>query len=403
MNILILANKTPYPPNDGGAMATFNLAIGLAKAGAKVSLLAISTPKHPGSPLSFPQHFKDLIHVETVFVDTTISPYAALHNLLFSSKPYNAVRFDSLSFHQLIESKLAATKYDIVQLEGAYLEPYIATIRRHFSGPISLRAHNVEGEIWRRAAANQVNPLKRWYFRLLSKRIRKLETSLLANVDLLIPITHRDQDHLYSMGFNGPSITSPVGYDLEQLNDDVKDFEFPSVFHLGGLDWLPNQEGLLWFLANCWESILSSVPEAKFYIAGRNASNGFIQKILRFKGVIFCGEISSASEFMQSKGIMVVPLLCGGGMRVKIVEGMALGKSIVSTPIGAEGIDAVDGKQIVIASTPEGFSEKVVDLLLNVDKTRHIGQSASVFAKSTFDNNLLSHKLLGFYRTVLQK
>ncbi len=384
-------------------MATYNMAIGLAKAGAKVSLLAISTPKHPGTSKSFPQHFRDLIDVETVFVDTTISPFAAICNLLFSSKPYNAVRFDNLAFHQLIEAKLIAHKYDIVQLEGAYLEPYITSIRRQFSGPISLRAHNVEWEVWQRAAANQANPFKRWYFGLLSSRIRRLEIRLLRKVDLLIPITQRDENHLRLMGFKGSSFTSPAGYDLDTLNADVTDFEFPSVFHLGGLDWLPNQEGLLWFLNNCWERILARIPNAKFYIAGRNASKGFIEKIQRFKGVIFCGEVDSASEFMQSKGVMVVPLQSGGGMRVKIVEGMVLGKAIVSTLIGAEGIEATDGEQISIASTPADFSDKVIDLLLSIDKTKFMGQKATEFAKSSFDNCLLVKSLLEFYITFSKK
>ena len=403
MNILILANKIPYPPNDGGAMETYNMAIGLANAGAKVSLLAISTPKHPGTSLSFPKHFTDLIDVDVVHVDTTITPFAATYNLFFSSKPYNAVRFDNLAFHKLVESKLSAQKFDIVQLEGAYLEPYISTIREHYNGPISVRAHNVEWELWQRAAANQVNPLKRWYFSLLSRRIWNLEVRLLHQTNLLIPITYRDENHFRSMGFNGKTFTSPAGYDLEKINVDVKEFEFPSIFHLGGLDWLPNQEALLWFLNNCWGRILAMIPEAKFYIAGRNASKGFMEKIKRFNVVVFCGEVSSASDFMLSKGVMVVPLLSGGGMRVKIVEGMALGKAIVSTPLGAEGIEATNGEQIAIASTPNDFADKVIQLLLSIDKTIEMGQKASEYAKSTFDNILLTKKLLGFYNTVSEK
>lgn len=384
-------------------MATYNMAIGLANAGAKISMLAISTPKHPGTPLSFPKYFTDLVDVDTVYVDTTISPFAATFNLLFSSKPYNAVRFENTAFHKLIESKLSAQKFDLVQLEGAYLEAYISTIRKHFGGLISVRAHNVEWELWQRAAANQVNLLKRWYFSLLSRRIRNLEVRLLHQTDLLIPITHRDESHFLSMGFEGKTFTSPAGYDLEKVSVDDKTFDFPSVFHIGGLDWLPNQEGLLWFLSNCWERILARIPHAKFYLAGRNASKGFVERIQRFNGVIFCGEVSSASEFMRSKGVMVVPLLSGGGMRVKIVEGMALGKAIVSTPLGAEGIDATYGEQIAIASTPDGFSDKVIELLQSIDYTIEMGQKASVYAKSAFDNNVLTKKLLEFYRTVSEK
>lgn len=403
MKILLLANKAPYPPNDGGALATYNMALGLSNAGAKITLLTIRTPKHPGPSGPFPKEFTDFVDLQTVFIDTTVSVGKALWNLLFSKRPYNAVRFDSPEFRLLIERKLLASRFDLVQLEGAYLHPYIKTIRKHFHGPIVLRAHNVEKEIWQRSAANQTNLLKKWYFNLLAKRIERLEADLLGKVDLLVPISSCDSEKLHHMGYAGLSYVSPAGYHLKNSLGSFDEFEHPSVFHLGGLDWHPNREGLIWFFDSCWTQVLKSVPQAKFYVAGRNAPKWFVKKIEKYKSVQYCGEVENAANFMRSKGIMIVPLLSGSGMRVKIIEGMVLGKAIVSTSIGAEGINAEPQRQIVIANSSQEFVASLVSLLQNIEYAKEMGQQAKEFAHKAFDNCLLTQNLMAFYVQFMQK
>jgi glycosyltransferase involved in cell wall biosynthesis len=376
-----------------------NMILGLVEAGANITLLAMSTPKHQRSLADFPQHIKSKIDVNIVDVNTNLSVVKGISNLLFSSEPYNAIRFKSKDYAQKLFDILSHTKYDVVQLEGAYLYSYVPLIRKYFKGIISLRAHNVEHEIWRRASTNQHNFFKRWYFNLLANRICKLETDLLSAIDILIPITARDLTSFKEMGYGGMSIVSPTGYNAFEYETNVTEAEHadPSIFHLGGLDWLPNQEGIIWFLQSCWEQILENVPKAKFYIAGRNAPEWFVSKILRFEGVVYCGEVKSSVEFIKSKGVMVVPILSGGGMRIKIVEGMALGKAIVSTHIGAEGIDAKNGTEIMVESEPEQVVSAVTLLLTNARKASDMGRSAHLFAKSNFDNQVLTSKLLEYY------
>jgi glycosyltransferase involved in cell wall biosynthesis len=297
----------------------------------------------------------------------------------------------------LVQRRLKDETFDIVQLEGPYLEPYIKLIRKFHAGPIALRAHNVEWEIWERSAAAQVNLFRRWYFSILSRRIKRLEKRVLRLVDLLVPISQRDSENLYQMGFNGNSYTCPTGYSIEvdSANDDS--YEFPSLFHIGGLDWIPNQEGLIWFLENCWPTIKSQVTKVNFYIAGRNAPPEFVEKLHVYPGVVYCGEVENSANFMRSKAVMIVPLLSGSGMRIKIVEGLALGKAIVSTSIGAEGIDVESGKQIAIANSAEQFSSKVIELLENKQQVVDMGQNAKRFASEKLDNNLFTKELFEFF------
>lgn len=399
MRILILANKIPFPPRDGGALATHNMMVGLAKAGAQITLLAMRTPKHPGISEGGMEGAQEPIEIKVVDVNTRVSPVKALVNLLFSRKPYNAQRFVSKKFASTIAQTLTQNQFDLVQLEGLYLAPYIKLIRKHFGGPIALRAHNVEWEIWHRASQNQSNPIKRWYFSNLAKRIRKMEQHALKHIDWLIPITARDAQMLQQMGFQGKVFVSQVGYDLSLAadNGENSNFEHPSIFHIGGLDWLPNQEGIIWFLKHCWPLIQAKFPNTRFYIAGRNAPQLLVKQILEHPNVIYSGEVPSAIEFIRSKGIMVVPILTGSGMRVKIVEGMALGKAIISTTIGAEGIDAHNGKQILIADSPDDFVVALEKLLHSKQSIVDMGARAKAYAQSHFDNNNLTNQLLNFF------
>jgi glycosyltransferase involved in cell wall biosynthesis len=232
-----------------------------------------------------------------------------------------------------------------------------------------------------------------------------MEHDALGQIDWLVPITNRDAQMLSEMGFKGKTFVSQVGYDLSlsPAGSVNSDFEHPSIFHLGGLDWMPNQEGIMWFLNHCWPLILAKFPNTRFYIAGRNAPRSLVKQIIEHPNITYCGEVPDAAQFIRFKGIMVVPLLTGSGMRVKIVEGMTLGKAIVSTTIGAEGVEAQDGKHFLIADSPDDFVVALEKLLLDKAKVIEMGKDAKAFALSNFDNLKLTSDLHNFYKQNIQK
>jgi len=401
MRILLIANKIPYPPKDGGSIATLNMAMGLSEQGAKVTLLAMNTSKHFFSPKQIPQEIAHSINLQSVFVNTRILPVKLLINLIISKKPYNAVRFINKIFKKKIEVILSQDRYDIVQLEGLYLTPYIKTIRKNSNAKIALRAHNVEHEIWQRLSLQTKNPFKRVYIQILARRVKTMEIEAVAQVDMIVPITEKDGICIKQFSSNLPLHIAPTGLCEQRFIQQNQSPKYPyTLFHIGGLDWTPNQEGLIWFVNECWPAILRKIPEAKFHIAGRNASNSFLTHIIK-EGVIYEGEVENAMEFMQDYGILVIPLLSGSGMRIKIVEGMAFGKAIVSTKIGAEGINAIDGKQIFIADTPEKMAEQCISLLKNPKLAKEVGKQANIYAKEHFNINIISHNLLDFYQGII--
>ena len=394
MRILVLANKMPYPPKDGGSIATFSLADAFSKLGHHVTILAMNTSKHYFETSLIPSDISERVRFIAVYVKTDLSPLAALKNLLFSELPYNAVRFISGDFRQKLVELLKAEEFDLVQLEGLYLSPYVDDIRNHSQATVAMRSHNVEHEIWERAVKQQ-SGWKKWYVRNLADRIRKMEISYLNSYDLMIPITDRDGKRFEELGCKLPRHTASTGMDISGIRPDMSRMEYPSVFHLGALDWIPNQEGLEWFLGSIWPSIHKRFPGLKFYVAGRNAPAYIRDR--REPGMEFVGEVEDAHEFMNSKAIMVVPLLAGSGMRIKIVEGMALGKSIVSTSVGAEGIPCEHGKNILIADTAEEFITQVIRLIEDELLFSEIGKEARELVRKNFDNLAVARSLINFY------
>jgi glycosyltransferase involved in cell wall biosynthesis len=389
-------NKVPWPPKDGGAIACLNMTKGFSMLGHEVTVLSMNTSKHHIRVKDMPSDIRSKADFRFVEVPATINWIEAALNLVFSKQPYNAQRFISDDYSNELVRLLTEKKFDIVQLEGLYLCPYIPIIRKYSDARIAYRAHNIEYEIWERTAILSEG-LRSKYLRNLSRRIKRFEISYLNKYDLLVPITDRDGVILDKLGNSKPRHTSQTGIDFASLVPTARKLEFPSLFHIGALDWAPNQEGLIWFFDQCWTKIREKCPDLKFYLAGRNAPEWFERRIKR-AGVEYLGEINDAYDFINSKAIMVVPLFSGSGMRIKIIEGMSLGKPIVTTDIGTEGIPTTNGENILIANDADQFVEEVIKLVNDRERANQIGRNAISFIQEKFDNLSQAEALIEFYK-----
>lgn len=398
MKLLILSSKLPYPPIDGGAIATLTLAKGVADAGMDVTMLSLNTSKHFFPLEEIPDAIRNSIAIVAVEHNTSIKPLKAIFNLLFSRKPYISERFASKSFREMLIALLTRTKFDVVQLEGPYFAQYTHIIRKHSSALISLRAHNIEHEIWTRRWKNESRPLIRSYLRILAERIDLLETNLLKEIDALIPISDRDSAILLQKNRSLKNITIPASITLSDYPDSSEPFR-RNLFFIGALDWAPNREGLEWFLTEVMPVLQKENEKIEFHVAGRNAPDQFI-KFLNRPGVIFHGEVADAKDFISNHGIMAVPLLSGSGIRIKILEGMAMGKCIVTTTIGAEGIPAVHGKHLLVADSANAFAENLLTLLNDSEMARAMAAGARKLIQEKFDTFTLSKKLQDFYKNM---
>jgi len=400
MKILQLTNKLPFPPKDGGALATLNMTEGFLYHGHEVTMLAMNTSRHFYDPGQIESKIKENIGLIAIPVNTDVSLLAAIKNLLISSIPYNIERFRTKDYEQALVKLLTKNKYDIIQLEGLSLVSYIPAIRKFSDSMLILRAHNVEHRLWDSIASGRKPGIKKLYFKILSRRLKRFESECLNKIDALIPITAKDKTIFLKMGNKKPLLVTPAGITPEESRDTTNDkIIFPSLFFIGALDWIPNQDGLLWFIENVWPDIVTKYPEMKFFIAGRNAPGSFRKK-LRKQGIIFEGEVKNADNFTKDKAIMVVPLFSGSGIRVKILQSMSQGKVVISTPLGAEGIEAEHGKHILYARSPEEFTEKIDYIIVNKSLFEKIGKSARTFIYENFNNLAITKELLSFYNSL---
>jgi len=397
LKVLQIANKAPVPPDDGSSIAVYNMTQGLLQNGAEVHLMAINTKKH-FKPESFvPAEFKKQANYISVPHDTNPDFFGAIANL-FTSQSYFVSRFYFKEFETELIKKLQEVKFDIVQLEGLFMAVYIDVIKKYSKAKVVLRAHNVEYLIWERHLKNEKFILKNKYLQLQTQRLKKFEMAALQKVDAVVSITNVDKAVFQGL-CNKPVFNCISGVDISQyISKSMIGFKEKTVFYFGSMDWLPNQQAVDWFLKNCWMKISEAVPDATFVIAGKNMPDRFLK--INERNVMVVPKVADSKDFYCQHDIMIVPLLSGSGLRIKIIEGMAYGKPIVSTSIGAEGIDITNGTNILIANYPSDFISAVIDLLQHPEKKENMGREAQAFAKVEFDNKQVVSSLISFYSSL---
>jgi polysaccharide biosynthesis protein PslH len=392
MKILQMCHKPPCPPKDGGCIAMNNLTQGLIQAGCEVKVLSIHTHKHDFEPQHLNKTYLQQTAIESVFVDTRINLVDAFSNLI-TQDSYNISRFFSADYDKKLRAVLQAGQYDVILLESLFMTPYIDTIRRFSKAQIILRSHNLEYIIWDRVAQGSRNPAKKTYLKLLAKQLKDYELNVFKNVDGIVAISSTDAKKYRQLGYSGKLVTIPFGIDIEKI--EFREYTASNnIFHLGSMDWTPNIEGVEWFLSEVWPAVYSKNTEINLWLAGREMPSEF--RLRKDANLHVLGAVNDAYSFMHEKGIMIVPLLSAGGIRVKIIEGMALGVPVISTSIGAEGIDYNDQKDIIIANTPKEFALAIEKLTSNPELSRMIAASARKLVENQFDNKLLTNNLLSF-------
>jgi glycosyltransferase involved in cell wall biosynthesis len=242
-------------------------------------------------------------------------------------------------------------------------------------------------------AMSERNCCKRWYIKHLALTLRAYEREHVNDFDGVVSITDNDADYFRSEGCRKPIVTIPFA--ITPVSVDGVAEQPGTLFHLGSMDWLPNQEGVRWFLDRVWPLIHSQMPSLTLNLAGRRMSDQLLN--LQLEGVHIVGEVPDAATFIASKQINVVPLLSGSGIRVKIIEAMSQGKAVVTTTVGAQGIGAVDGRHLLIADTPERFATQIRRCVDDPAFRQTVGANARQFIAHNYGIEPLTRQLLAFY------
>ncbi len=396
MKILQITKKAPFPMKDGESIAVSTLSIGLSEANHEVTVLVMSSPKHPFDVQNVPENVKKNIKFESAFVDSSHSILKFFFNL-FSPLPYHVQRFQSEEFRTLLSRILMENSFDIIQLEGMALLQWIPLIRLHTKGKIVFRAHNIESEIWLRQADSEKSWIKKWVLRNVGLKTRDYEFSKSSDADAVIAISQRDLDQFNKCSnIQNGFVVSAAMIQFTQCQVNIT----PNVCYLGALDWIPNVEGLKWFVIEVLPLLRKKIQDFRVHIAGRNASQDFI-KWLEVHHVTYHGEVPDANQFLCDFGVVILPLLAGSGMRIKAIEAMSAGKCIVSTGIGMEGINVKDGIHFLQADNASTFAEKILTLINQPELQVNMASAAKEFADNTFGYRKVAKDLESCYYQIL--
>jgi len=397
LKILFICNKSPWPAKEGGPMAMSNLIEGLIAAGNQVKIIAVDSDKYPVTLEDIPLAYRKKTGIEFVYLNLAIKPVSAFINL-FSPQSYHVQRFISKAFEEKLVGILLTERFDIVQMETLFMAPYLHIIRKHSKAKIVLRAHNIEHLIWKRLYSISRNPVKKFYLHHLFTTLENYEKAVLNRFDGILPITEKDT-LFFKSHCQKPVQTIPFGVNLENYPLNSKQRPENALFHIGAMNWMPNEEGIRWFLKEVWPKVHVKFPDLKLYLAGRAMSRWLSE--LNEKNVMVVGEVPDARDFVLSKSISIAPLFSGSGVRIKIIESMCLEKAVISTKTGAEGIEYAVGKNILLADSVEDFVSAIAYLYENPEEAFKLGRNARRLMEVKHDNRKIIGELEAFYQEIL--
>jgi glycosyltransferase involved in cell wall biosynthesis len=390
MRILILAPRSPWPATDGGRIAMARLAGSLGRQGAVVRVLSLNPRKHRVADIAAP------LPLELVDADTSRIVRPAIEALA-SRAPFLVTRFVSRELRLSLRRVLSEWNPDIVQIESPFLLPYVDEIRAHSKARVVLRSLNVEFRIWQLLADEERNLAKRFFLRRIAESLRRYETRSLDVPDAIVPISRDDLDEFRRLGATRPMHVAPCGMKAAEVRDDVS--VYMTVGFIGSLDFRPNQQAVQWILDELWPRVVARVPEARLSIAGSSPPVWLRERVFA-SSIDFLGFVDDPQSFLRRMSVVIAPLFAGGGMRIKVLEAMALGRPVVATALGAGGIDVEHERDILIAEETEAFATQVVRLLADAELRARLGAAARQTVAERYDDDRIAKGLIDFYRSL---
>jgi glycosyltransferase involved in cell wall biosynthesis len=378
MRILHIAHKTPFPISDGGCFAMMQLVKSLHHE-ATVDALIFDTHKHPFTPATKAELSNYCSVIYPLKVATEIKPIAAIVALL-RNKSYNLSRFCSTELKSFLEQNQA--KYDAIICDGVYSAAQYSSIDNG-NTKLIIRAHNVEHQIWEQQARLGKSLLKRFYLKRLARTLRNEELALLSKADAVWTISEADETVLANQ-IKTQITTIPIS--INTPSHEV-DYAVNQCFHIGSMNWKPNKDAVDFLIQAVWNRNADLPP---LVIGGSFITANSFTNLPSNCSVI--GSVNDALAFMAKNGILVSPIQSGSGVRVKLLEALSLGVPIITTAIGASGIDVATAG-IIIAETAEEFTQAIVGIANDEQRKIAIGAKGKAYINSQHQFEAITLKI----------
>lgn len=376
--VLVVSPYFPYPPHWGFARRVFHLCAELNKR-SNVTLLAYAHDNDAALQLEMARYASDVITVPDFPRENRRKRFRQAASLC-SPVPFHAGQFRPYGLQEALNKVVAATPFDLIQIEASQL----GWLRTPEGIPVVLDEHNIESEVLARIAAAEQQSVRRGFNRYETWRYHPYEQRIWRRVQGVSTTSVRDAGAVVRASPETLTRVVPNGVDTSEFAPAAVD-NIDVIVFTGLLGYRPNFDGVRWFVHEVLPLVRESRPEARLLVVG-SASREVIEP-LRAPGAEFLGWVPDVRPHLSTASVVVVPLLAGGGTRLKVLEALSCGRAVVSTSLGVEGIDVVDGEELLIRDSPADFASAVVTLLEDLALRRRLGDRARALALGRYSWN----------------
>jgi len=398
MRILVLDEEFPYPTNTGKRTRSFNL---YQRLGKQFQIRYVGY----GQEGETAAEALKLAGIEPMAVPVRIPPkqgpvfYLRLLANLLSPLPYIVTSHHSQSYQDAVTKSLTEFRPDLVLCEWT---PYAIYVKKLEAVKKLVSAHNVEADIWQRYYENETNPPRRWYIREQWRKVERFEREALRWVDGALTVSDLDRNCFFQKHPHLPITVIPNGVDLDYFRPMSQPERRQQVVFTGSMDWRPNQDAARYFVSEILPLLRRIRPELECTFVGRSPPAD-IRALAQVPGVHITGTVDDVRPYVERAAVYVVPLRIGGGSRLKILEALAMGRAVVSTTVGAEGLDVVPDRHIVLADEPRAFAESVLRLLDDAKRCLDLAIEGRRLVEQHYGWDALANKFGNFIREIVAK
>ena len=385
MRILWLKSDLLLPLDKGGKLRTWHLMRHLAQRH-DITYLAFKEPAQPAADVDGMREVAQ--RVETIDraepAKGTLRFYADAARHLVDPLPYAVGKYRSHAMRERLGALLESRAFDLIVCD--FLVPAV-NLPDRLPCPAVIFTHNVESEIWRRHAETQSGSIAKALYRTQYERMLRFERETLARFDGVLAVSDADSDtfaQLYPGAIRRPVHVVPTGVDTTFFSPSSSAPGSRELVFTGSMDWLPNEDAMQYFCRDILPLIRAQEPCVSLSIVGRTPTPA-VKRLAQEHGVTVTGRVDDVRPFMKDAAVYIVPLRIGGGTRLKIFEAMAMGKAVVSTTIGAEGLPVTSGEHVMLADEPVAFADAVVTLMRDYDQRATLEKNARALVLQRYD------------------
>jgi len=398
VNLLFVAPRLPFPTDTGARIRTLNLLRQAIRSGAKVVLLAFTFGDQSKEVLLARQ---EGCRVITTPLKDSITPIACFKSLA-KGLPLSVAKYRSPVMARRLVELINEEKIDVVHFDHIHMGQYGGLCK---GVPFIVDEHNVECLILRRLADKEANPFKKALLIREYKAMARLEKDVCLKAHRILVVSEKDAGNLKAVcGRDVRTEVIPNGVDVSYFYPSaptpmVETSSRPEeiLVFTGSMDWLPNSDAIIYFCRQILPLIWEKKPDVRLYVVGKNPPSAVKQLAFSDKRIVVTGGVPDVRPYVAAAKAFIVPLRIGGGTRLKILEAMSMGKPVISTTIGAEGIQTKDGLDIILADEPGDFAKKTVALLESADVRKEISSAGRKLVQEHYDWQVVGRRLVSVY------